>query len=54
MKKLITFIVRRPTEAPLVQAHHERSQLTAVRPELVEGHIQRFLDYFWFIKVRDR
>lgn len=54
LKKLITFMVRRPTEAPVVQAHHERNQITTVRPEFVEAHIQRFPNYFWFIKVRDR
>jgi hypothetical protein len=34
LNKLIPFLVR--------QAHHERNQALAVRPELVEGLIQRF------------
>jgi hypothetical protein len=36
LNKLIPFMVR--------QAHHERNQTLAVRPELVEGLVQRFLD----------
>ena len=35
MNKLIPFMVR--------QAHHERNQQFAVRPELVEGLVQSFL-----------
>jgi hypothetical protein len=35
LNKLIPFMVR--------QAHHERNQTLAVRPELVEGLVQRFL-----------
>jgi hypothetical protein len=34
---LIPFMVR--------QAHHERNQHLTVRPELVEGLVQRFLNY---------
>jgi hypothetical protein len=29
------------------QAHHERNQTLAVRPELVEGLVQRFLECFF-------
>jgi hypothetical protein len=36
---LIPFMVR--------QAHHERNQTLAVRPELVEGLVQRFLKPKW-------
>jgi nicotinate-nucleotide--dimethylbenzimidazole phosphoribosyltransferase len=36
-KGLIPLMVRRPTEVPVVQAHHERNQTTTVRPEPVEG-----------------
>jgi len=36
LKKLISLMVR--------QAHHERNQQLAVRPELVEGLVQRFLN----------
>jgi hypothetical protein len=35
LNKLVCCVVR--------QAHHERNQLLAVRPELVEGLVQRFL-----------
>ena len=38
-------MVRRPTEVPVVQAHHERNQRNTVRPELVEGLIQGSLQY---------
>ena len=41
LNKLIPFMVRRPKEVPVVQAHHERNQPLTVRPELVEGLIQR-------------
>ncbi|MEQ1543970.1 nicotinate-nucleotide--dimethylbenzimidazole phosphoribosyltransferase [Methyloglobulus sp.] len=34
---LIPFMVRRPTEVPVVQAQDERNQPTTVRPEPVEG-----------------
>jgi hypothetical protein len=44
LNKLISFIVRRPKEVPVVQAHHERNQPFPVRPELVEGLVQRFLN----------
>jgi hypothetical protein len=37
LNKLIPFMARRPTEVPMVQAHHERNQHLVVRPELVEG-----------------
>jgi hypothetical protein len=37
LNKLISFMVR--------QAHHERNQSLAVRPELSEGLSQRFLKY---------
>jgi hypothetical protein len=40
LKKLIPFI---PSRAQVVrQAHHERNQRAAVRPELVEGHSHKF------------
>ncbi|NOS74154.1 MAG: bifunctional diaminohydroxyphosphoribosylaminopyrimidine deaminase/5-amino-6-(5-phosphoribosylamino)uracil reductase RibD [Methyloglobulus sp.] len=35
---MIPFMVRRPEEVPVVQAHHERNHIKTVRPELVEGH----------------
>jgi nicotinate-nucleotide--dimethylbenzimidazole phosphoribosyltransferase len=41
-KVLIPLMVRRPTEVSVVQAHHERNQPLAVRPEPVEGLKQRF------------
>ncbi len=37
-------MVRRPKEVPVVQAHHEWNQPLTVRPELVEGLIQRLLN----------
>ncbi|MDA1342279.1 MAG: hypothetical protein O2966_00035 [Proteobacteria bacterium] len=40
---LIPFMVRQPTEAPVVQAQDEQNQRHTVRPELVEGLIQGFL-----------
>jgi len=30
---MIPFMVRRPKEVPVVQAHHERNQPNTVRPE---------------------
>jgi nicotinate-nucleotide--dimethylbenzimidazole phosphoribosyltransferase len=33
LNKLIPLMVRRPTEVPVVQAHHERNQSFAIRPE---------------------
>jgi transmembrane sensor len=47
LRKLIPIMVRRPTEAPVVQAHHEWNQQLAVRPEPVEGLVQRFLNKSW-------
>jgi hypothetical protein len=49
--KLIQFMVRRPKEVPVVQAHHERNQPLAIRPEPfdyaqenpIEGPVQRLL-----------
>jgi hypothetical protein len=37
LNKLVCFVVRR--------AHHERNQVRDVRPELVEGLVQRFLNW---------
>ncbi|MEQ1558295.1 MAG: FecR domain-containing protein [Methyloglobulus sp.] len=47
LSKLTPIMVRRPTEVPVVQAHHERNQPLAVRPEPVEGLVQRFLNKGW-------
>jgi hypothetical protein len=34
LNKLILFMVRRPTEVPVLQAHYERNQPPTVRPRL--------------------
>ena len=34
LNKLISFMVRRPKEVPVVQAHHEQNQPLTVRPRL--------------------
>ena len=38
-------MVRRPKEVLVVQAHYERNQHLTVRPELVEGLVQRILKH---------
>ncbi len=49
LNTLIPLMVRRPREVPVVQAHHERNQTLAVRPEPVEGLNQRFLKILYGI-----
>jgi hypothetical protein len=51
LNKLIPLMIR-PFDK--LTAHHERNQPIAVRPELVEGLIQRFLNFLGMVKMPNK